>query len=76
MSTAVDTALEELLANDADLPLHTVCGWCDPDPGPGSLCVCGHVATGGPEDGGGKRRCAKCVALDYGPWPCGHHVWL
>lgn len=75
MSTAVDTAFEELMAagGDALPPLHIVCGICHPDSGPGTVMLCGHVAIGPAEsDWRGRHMCAKCLALDVSPLPCGH----
>lgn len=77
MSTAVDTAFEELMSADADAaePLHLVCVKCWPNSVPAGIevALCGHRATGNPPDLTGRHRCAKCIALkDITPLPCGH----
>lgn len=74
MSTADDTAFEELMSAEGEPPdpLHLVCAVCYPDSGPGTPCLCGHTAQGPPVLEGGRPVCAKCLALDAAGLPCGH----
>lgn len=81
MSTAVDTAFEELVASDEDAgdPMHAVCIVCHPlgrvIPS-GAIAICGYVSV---EDGSyaanssGVHKCAPCLASRE--WPCGHGPW-
>lgn len=75
MSTAVDTAFEELVASQGDAPreLHLVCGHCWPAREAGGIAVCGYRTTSPEQDPTGQRRCAKCLPWDSkSPLPCGH----
>lgn len=78
MSTAVDTAFEELMSASVAEPeaLHYVCTRCWPDSLPPGVAValCGHQTRGAPESGfHGRHACAKCLAVHaVSPLPCGH----
>lgn len=76
MSTAVDTAFEELMsAQGAEPePLHYVCATCYPIPVPGVVAVCGYVCRNdAPPDPEGAHKCAPCLRLYEAPaFPCGH----
>lgn len=75
MSTAVDTAFEELVSAQSADPLHLVCAACWPRSTPlgVAVAVCGHQTTGPEEIPKGHHRCATCVALENTtPLPCGH----
>lgn len=76
MSTAVDTAFEELMATqdgqEPPGPLHLVCLVCHPVTDIPVPTVCGTMTTGRPPGPEHVRRCAKCVALDLPRLPCGH----
>lgn len=74
MSTAVDTALEELFLEEAPAPVHFTCDYCYPTPAVGDVALCGHRCSG-PEakETRGVPVCAKCAAVDaVSPLPCGH----
>lgn len=75
MTTALDTEFEQIMSSDdAPKALHIVCGVCWPRPvTPGvPVAICGYQTTSDEQSPEGKRKCAKCVALDAVPLPCGH----
>lgn len=78
MSTAVDTAFEELTSayDETAEPMHGVCGFCYPgDIVPaGAVAICGHrFETAEPVTYcSGEHKCARCIALDMSPLSCGH----
>jgi hypothetical protein len=76
VSTAVDTAFEEILsAGDAAEELHLVCGICFPQ-GPvfrPAIALCGYRTRGVVLDPAGRHRCARCLPWEErSPLPCGH----
>jgi hypothetical protein len=79
MSTAVDTAFEELVSRSDEVKVHHgVCAVCYPDlvvPA-GGVALCGYCFDTREEaiDCTGLHKCAACLAVSDRPvLPCGHY---
>jgi hypothetical protein len=74
VSTAVDTAFEELVSagHGVPEPLHLVCLLCHPNIDMPVPAVCGTMTSGKPRMPYHLGWCVECVALDLPQLPCGH----
>lgn len=79
MSTAVDTAFEELMAApDAGKPEHLICTVCYPPPvaPTGATVLCGfqlEAMEAITRRRSGRHKCARCLQVDVqSVYPCGH----
>lgn len=77
MSTAVDTAFEEIVSGYAETAgyRHAICAACFPGVLPAEVVtLCGWRMASGAWQAPRSQpaKCAKCVASDVSPLPCGH----